>query len=659
MSDLFSQPKSAAKKPSAYTASDIEVLEGLEPVRRRPGMYIGGTDERALHHLAVEILDNSMDEAVSGYADRIDFSMLDARTLRISDNGRGIPIDPHPKFPDKSALEVIATTLHSGGKFSGANYYAAGGLHGVGLAVVCALAEQLTVEVRRDGVLARQTYCRGKATSPLEIVDRKAKGSGTTVIFTPDAEIFGEVMFSPARLYELAANKAYLFSGITVGWQIPAELASAEAPESAQLHFPGGLSDLLRAKVGDAPLLARQFFTGRGDFPSGKGHAEWAVAFLDCAGFDDGFMLSFANTIATPNGGTHETGMKSALTRAVKAYAELAGLAKRAEVIEAADILSSAGIVLSAFVADPAFQGQTKERLTSADAARLVETAVKDHFDHWLAEDPKTASALVNALADRAEERKRRRKATETARASATKRLRLPGKLADCTQTRRDGTELFLVEGESAGGSAKQARARATQAVLPLRGKVLNVASASADKLAANQEISSLIEALGCGTRERYDGDSLRYGKVIIMTDADVDGAHIASLLMTLFYQETPRLITDGHLYLACPPLYRLTAKGKTVYADDEAARDRLLATAFKGMGAVEVGRFKGLGEMMPAQLKETTMSPDSRTLLRVAVADEGKAGTDDLIGRLMGRKAEARFLFIKENAKFATDLDI
>ncbi|HET9020045.1 MAG TPA: DNA topoisomerase IV subunit B, partial [Acetobacteraceae bacterium] len=603
-----------ATEPAGYSAKDIEVLEGLEPVRRRPGMYIGGTDEAALHHLAAEILDNAMDEAVAGHASFIEMTLTPGNLLAIRDNGRGIPVDPHPKFRNLSALEVILTTLHSGGKFSGKVYETSGGLHGVGSSVVNALSESLEVEVARDRVLWRQTYARGKPTSKLINAGPVQNRRGTLIRFKPDPEIFGETAFSPARLYRLCRSKAYLFRGVEIRWSCDPSLIGGkdETPAEAVLHFPGGLRDSLAADINGAACIL-PIWAGEADLPAGPngeraGRIEWALA---CLEEGEGFLNSYCNTVPTPQGGTHESGFRTALLKGVRAWGEQRGN-RRAAQVTAEDLLGPIAAKFSLFLREPQFQGQTKEKLTSPEASRLVETALRDRFDHFLAGDPATADNLLAFVIERAEERLRRRELKETPRKSATRRLRLPGKLSDCSVEDAGRTEIFLVEGDSAGGSAKQARNRATQAVLPLRGKILNVASASADKLRQNQELKDLIEALGCGVGERFDRTRLRYGRVIIMTDADVDGAHIASLLMTFFYRELPELIRHGHVYLAQPPLYRLTQGTGTIYAMDDADLARR-QRQFKSGAKVEISRFKGLGEMPAAALKTTTMDPQTR----------------------------------------------
>lgn len=645
----------------SYSAKDIEVLEGLEPVRRRPGMYIGGTDERAMHHLFAEVLDNSMDEAVAGHANWIQVCLSADGFLTVTDNGRGIPVDPHPKMPHKSALEVILTTLHAGGKFSSDAYETAGGLHGVGISVVNALSERVEVEVARNKRLYRQVFERGLALAPLEDVGAATNRRGTSVRFRPDPEIFGDkASFRPKRLFQMSKSKAYLQSGVEIRWQCAEELLPPDGsvPALEVLHYPNGLADQLTEWTSEKRLITDNPFSGKVDVGK-SGKVEWAVCWTG-QGFGeyDSQVRSFCNTIPTPEGGTHEAGLRSALTKGLRAYGDLKAV-KKANQLTADDVLGTTGALLSVFIPNPEFQGQTKEKLSTTSAFRLVENAIRDRFDHWLAASPREADKLLEWVITQSDDRLRKRREREVSRQSATRKLRLPGKLADCSSNSPLGTEIFLVEGDSAGGSAKQARNRATQAILPLRGKILNVANATADKLSKNQELSDLALALGCGVGKHFELDNLRYERVIIMTDADVDGAHIAALLITFFYRQMPKLVESGRLFLAMPPLYRLTAGGKTIYAMDDAHKTELIETVFKNK-KVELGRFKGLGEMMPAQLKETTMNPDSRTLARIVLPeDKEDLSPAELVETLMGRKAELRYKFIQENAHFAGDLDI
>jgi topoisomerase-4 subunit B len=649
------EPAHSTPGEAGYTASSIEVLEGLEPVRRRPGMYIGGTDEAALHHLFAEVLDNSMDEAVAGHATWIEVLLEPGDWLTVTDNGRGIPIDPHPKFPKKSALEVIMTTLHAGGKFDSGAYQTSGGLHGVGVSVVNALSARLDVEVARGQQLYSQSFERGEPVTKLKEMGRVQNRRGTRLRFQPDPQIFGEgAHFKPARLFRMARAKAYLFGGVEIRWKCDPSLIKDDAVVTAEavFRFPGGLRDYLASDIEGKDTVADNVFSGKVEKPGGHGSVEWAVSWLS---EDDGFVHSYCNTIPTPDGGTHEAGLRIALLRALKEHAERIGQTKRVASVTTDDLMSGCAALISVFIREPEFQGQNKGRLMSSEATRVVDSVLRDAFDHWLAGSPTQAGKLLDFVVERCEERLRRKAEKDVARKTPGRKLRLPGKLADCSSNSPETTELFIVEGDSAGGSAKQARDRATQAILPLRGKILNVASATRDKLASNQQLNDLVQALGAGTGAQFRENDLRYGKIIVMTDADVDGAHIASLLITFFWRQMPKMIEGGRLYLAVPPLYKLTQGAKTAYARDDAHRAELMKAFFTGKGKVEVSRFKGLGEMLPAQLKETTMHPGKRTLLRVAVLPEDREATADSVERLMGNKPEARFAFIQERAKFTT----
>ena len=651
MNDLLS----GASGPSDYDASSIQVLEDMEHVRLRPGMYIGGKDDRALHHMVAEIIDNSMDEAVAGHATWIEVELHENGHVSVRDNGRGIPTGPHPKDPEKSALEIIFCTLNAGGKFSGDSYETSGGLHGVGSSVVNALSDHLRVEVARNKELFAMEFSRGLPQTKLEKIGTAPNRRGTAVTFHPDPDIFGSLQLKPSRLFKMARSKAYLFSGVEIRWKTA--INDGDTPREAKFHFPGGLSDYLSETFAGATTYADAPFAGSVSFEKFKvpGKVEWAVNWTPAR---DGFIQSYCNTVPTPEGGTHEAGFWAAILKGIKAYGELVSN-KKAATITREDLMTGAGALVSCFIREPEFVGQTKDRLATVEAQRMVENSVRDHFDNWLAADTKSAGAILDFLVLRAEERLRRRQEKETQRKTATKKLRLPGKLVDCSSNTREGTELFIVEGDSAGGSAKMARDRKTQALLPLRGKILNVLGAASSKLGSNAEISDLTQALGVGLGSRFNIDDLRYDKIIIMTDADVDGAHIAALLMTFFFSQMRPMIDTGHLYLACPPLYRLSQGAKRVYCLDEAERDMWMAKGLGGKGKIDVSRFKGLGEMDAKDLKDTTMNPASRKLIRVTIDEDEPGETGDLVERLMGKKPELRFQYIQENARFVEELDV
>ena len=651
MNDLLK----GTEAPSDYDASSIQVLEDMEHVRLRPGMYIGGKDDRALHHMVAEIIDNSMDEAVAGHATWIEVELHENGHVSVRDNGRGIPTGPHPKDPSKSALEIIFCTLNAGGKFSGDSYETSGGLHGVGSSVVNALSDHLRVEVARNKELFAMSFSRGVLQGALEKVGAAPNRRGTAVTFHPDPEIFGALQLKPARLFKMARSKAYLFSGVEIRWKTA--ITDGETPTEAKFHFPGGLADYLKEVMGGSTTYAEAPFAGAVSFEKFQvpGKVEWAINWTPAR---DGFMQSYCNTVPTPEGGTHEAGFWAAILKGIKAYGELSNN-KKAATITREDLVTGAGALVSCFIREPEFVGQTKDRLATVEAQRMVENSVRDHFDNWLAADTKAAGAILDFLVLRAEERLRRRQEKETSRKTATAKLRLPGKLTDCASKNREGTELFIVEGDSAGGSAKMARDRKIQALLPLRGKILNVLGAASSKLGSNAEISDLTQALGVGLGTKFNVDDLRYDKIIIMTDADVDGAHIAALLMTFFFTQMRPMIDAGHLYLACPPLYRLTQGSKRVYCLDEAERDMWLEKGLGGKGRIDVSRFKGLGEMDAKDLKETTMNPETRKLIRVTIDEDEPGQTGDLVERLMGKKPEMRFEYISENARFVEELDV
>ena len=640
---------------NSYDASDIEVLEGLEPVRKRPGMYIGGTGKNGMHHLFSEVIDNSMDEAVAGYANKINVEILENNIISISDNGRGIPVDKHPKFPSKSALEVILTTLHAGGKFNNKIYQTSGGLHGVGISVVNALSEFLNVEVYRDKNIYSQDFKKGKPQGKLLKLDQKTNKRGTKVTFKPDESIFDKnINFNIKRLYEFCKSKAYLFAGTEIKWVCDNKLAlDNNIPNSEVFNFSNGLEDYLNNEIEPSSFIGKECFSGKKEKDDNNNSVEWAVNWTINS---DGFLKSFCNTVPTPEGGTHEMGLKNGLLKALKSHSERIGN-KRGSSINSEDLSKSMVCVISLFIPDPKFQGQTKDKLSNTSAQKFIENIIKDRFENWLSNSPQQAEKLLEWIISFTEDRLRRKKEKETSRKTAIRKIRLPGKLSDCSQTSKEGTELFIVEGDSAGGSAKQARDRNFQAILPLRGKILNVANSNQSKIKENQQIADLVLALGCGLRESYNENDLRYEKIIIMTDADVDGAHIASLLITFFHEEMPQIISNGKLFIAVPPLYKLSQGGKIFYARDDEHRESVIDKNFNRSNKIEINRFKGLGEMMPSQLKETTMIPGNRTLLRVMIPENKKNITQKTISNLMGNKPELRFEFIREKANLSNNL--
>ena len=641
----------------SYTAKDIEVLEGLAPVRKRPGMYIGGTDETAYHHLANEILDNSIDEAVAGYAKEIAVKLVNKNTITISDDGRGIPIDKHPK-KKKTALEVVMSTLHSGGKFNDSIYKSSAGLHGVGLSVVNALSSKLNIQVTKNSKIYSQDYSKGKILNKLKAKGKNKIKNGTLITFSPDPEIFGkDISFKPDKIYELSKNKAYLQRGIKIYWECNKGLLNRKSsvPSKETLLFSKGLEDFLKNEISQKNAVHEKVCFQSGNLEDKKGRVEFAIQFNK---EKIKYSKAFCNTVYNMNGGTHDAGFRSGIAKSIRKYAKN----KNNKVVSKAtqdDIFDQTAYILSVFISNPEFEGQTKHKLSSNFVQKYCDSFVSSSFDEWLNRNSKIAKNILNVLEEKIREKNIYDLNQNVERQNAFRKIRLPGKLSDCTSDKTEGTELFIVEGDSAGGSAKQARDRMTQAILPLRGKILNVKNSNASKILANNEINNLLQALGCGRGKNYSKKDLRYEKIIIMTDADVDGDHISTLLLTFFISEMPQLIHDGNLYLAVPPLYKLNISGKTVYAIDDLEKNRLVNKNKKSK--IEISRFKGLGEMMPAQLKETTMNKETRKLIKVNLPSQRQKlkNTNKLVNDLMGKNAELRLKFITENANGNLSLDI
>jgi DNA gyrase/topoisomerase IV subunit B len=630
---------------SKYTAKDITVLEGLEPVRKRPGMYIGGVDSVGLHHLLWEILDNAVDEAMNGHCDKITVTLhANGDTVTVTDNGRGIPVDIHPKYK-RPALELILTTLHAGGKFENQNYYHSGGLHGVGASVVTALASALVARVKRDGFQWEQRFARGAPTGKLQRLG-PARGTGTTVTFSPDPQIFPKITFNPAVIRERIEARSFLHRGLTLVFDNETDRSSET------FHHERGIAEYIESVVASSGKrqLADPFYADRKD----GFVVETALVWTDAT---DERILSYVNGIPTGSGGTHENGLKNGLVKAVRNYLAVHNLVPKGLTVAAEDIREGLVAILSVYVQQPQFQGQTKDRLNNPEITTPIDNFIRTGLENYLLGNPTQAKAIAQRVILAARARTASRAAAESVqrKSAVSHRLNLPGKLADCSSTDPHGSELFIVEGDSAGGSAKQGRNREFQAILPLRGKVLNAEQASASKVLSNKELSDIVSALGCGTGREFDPTKLRYHKICLLMDADSDGHHICTLLLTFFYRQLPELIRRGHVFIAQPPLYRVDIGKEVHWALDDAARDRLLALA--NGKTVSVQRFKGLGEMNPKTLYDTTLEPAHRTLLRVEVHDTAR--TDDTIQTLMGKEVEPRFRFIMERAPRVGDVDV
>jgi topoisomerase-4 subunit B len=641
---------------STYSAKNIEVLEGLEPVRKRPGMYIGSTNEQGLHHLVNEVLDNSIDEVVAGHATEVFFHYKKNGSIAIKDNGRGIPIDFHPKFKNKRALEIVLSTLHAGGKFDSNSYKTSGGLHGVGISVVNALSSSLEVAVFKNSKKYSQTYSKGKAKTKIKIEKCKKNEKGTEVIFIPDETIFETTKFSPKKLYDFIKMKAVLVSGTSIDFKIDKELIIDSTPNYEKFFFKKGIADFLDIKSKNTAKLFDKHFA----IVKSINEKEKCEIFISFNQNEKSSLISFCNTIETPDGGSHENGFKNGILKAIKLYGQKNQIAKIAN-ININDLADYSDIVISIFINEPSFEGQTKKRIIMPKLQKQLETIIQNEFLLWLNTNKKITKIIIDTLIERSLLRTDLTKIKELERKSFKERHKLPGKLVDCSSKNIEGTELFIVEGDSAGGSAKQARNRELQAILPLRGKILNVFSVSLSKIADNNEIQNLIQSLGCGIGKNFELSKLRYEKIILMTDADVDGSHIATLLITFIYKYMRPIIDNNRLFLAMPPLFKIQHKDKIFYAYDENEKDKIIKKEFLNKVNPTLSRYKGLGEMPADQLKSTTMHPEKRKLLSINI-NQGKKElreTENLFESLMGKKAEYRFKFIQENANFTDQIDI